>query len=64
MEKLQDRLLTVEEVSEYLMLAKSQVYRMTQKKQIPFIRLRERRVVIRESDLQALLEQHVKQASS
>jgi len=56
MEILQDRMLTVLEASRYLRLSRSQVYLMIQKKMIPHIRLSERRIVIRQSDLIAWLE--------
>jgi len=56
MEIFQDRMLTVLEASRYLRLSRSQVYLMIQKKLIPHIRLSERRIVIRQSDLIAWLD--------
>lgn len=49
-------ILTVPEAARYLRISKAQVYFMIQKKQIPHIRLSERRVVIRLADLEAWVE--------
>jgi excisionase family DNA binding protein len=50
------RLFTVTEVAEYLRLSKSQVYAMIQKKELPFIRVSERRIVVSERDLVAWIQ--------
>ncbi len=49
-------LLTVREASNYLTLSRSMVYLMVQRKEIPHIRLSERRIVIRLADLTTWLE--------
>jgi excisionase family DNA binding protein len=46
-----ERLLTVAEVAEYLRLSKAQVYAMIARKEIPAIRISERRIVVSENDL-------------
>lgn len=53
---MSDQLLTVPEVSSYLRLSKSQVYLMLKKRQLPYIRVSERRIVIRQSDLERWLQ--------
>lgn len=51
-----DRLLTVPEAAKFLRISKSQLYLLIEQKRIPHIRLTERRVVIRESDLKLWIE--------
>lgn len=51
-----DRLLTVPEAAKFLRISKSQLYLLIEQKRIPHIRLSERRVVIRESDLKLWIE--------
>jgi excisionase family DNA binding protein len=51
-----DRLLTVPEAAKFLRISKSQLYLLIEQKKIPHIRLTERRVVIRESDLKLWIE--------
>ena len=51
-----DRLYTVREVAEYLRISKSQAYYLVARKEIPSIKVSERRVVIREADLKKWLE--------
>lgn len=51
METNLEPLYTIPEVAKYLRLSKSQVYSMIQKKEIPHIRLGERQIVVRKSDL-------------
>ena len=52
----EDRMLTVSEVAKYLRLSKSQVYLMVQKKKLPYIRLSERRIVVRKKDLEQWID--------
>lgn len=59
METNLDRLYTVAEVSKYLRLSKSQVYYMIARKELPHLRLSERRVVVRETDLKKWLDKQV-----
>jgi excisionase family DNA binding protein len=49
-------LFPVTEVAGYLGLSKSQVYAMIQKKELPFIRVSERRIVVSERDLAAWIQ--------
>ena len=51
-----NELLTVKQASEYLTLSRSMLYLMIQRREIPHIRLSERRIVIRLADLIAWLE--------
>lgn len=51
-----DRLFTVTEVARYLRLSKSQVYLMIAQRKLPYIRLSERRIVVRETDLKKWVE--------
>ena len=53
---MNDQFYTVSEVANILRLSKSQVYLMIQKKKLPYIRLSERRIVVRESDLERWIE--------
>ena len=46
-----ERLLTISEVAAYLRLSKAQVYAMVARKEIPCIRISERRIVVAETDL-------------
>ena len=46
-----ERLLTVREAAEYLRLSKSYMYVLLKRREIPHIKLSERRMVIREMDL-------------
>ncbi len=49
-------MLTVPEAAKYLRMSRAQVYLMIQQRKIPHIRLSERRVVIRITDLEKWLE--------
>lgn len=49
-------LLTVKMAAEYLTVSRSQLYLMVQQKKIPHIRLSERRIVIRLTDLMEWIE--------
>jgi excisionase family DNA binding protein len=51
METTLEKLYTIPEVSKILRLSKAQVYILIQHRRIPHIRVSERRVVVRESDL-------------
>ncbi len=51
-----DQMLTVPEAAKYLRMSRAQVYLMIQQRKIPHIRLSERRVVIRVSDLEKWVE--------
>ena len=51
-----DRLFTVTEVAKYLRLSKSQVYLMIAQRKLPYIRLSERRIAIKETDLKKWVE--------
>ena len=51
-----DRIMTVPEVAEYLKLAKSTVYYMVQRNQIPYLKIG-KSVRIRESDLIEWIEE-------
>jgi excisionase family DNA binding protein len=55
---LNDKILTIPEVADYLKLSKAKVYMMVQRGEIPYIRL-ERNVRIRESDLMKWLEKQI-----
>jgi len=60
---MNDRILTIPEVAEYLKVSKAKVYLMVQRREIPYIRL-ERNVRIWESDLIKWLEkQTIKQVA-
>jgi excisionase family DNA binding protein len=48
--------LTVAETAAYLRLSKAQLYKMVTRKQIPHIRLGQKRVVIRRTELEKWLE--------
>jgi excisionase family DNA binding protein len=54
-----DRLYTVPEVAKYLRISKSQAYILIQKKKLPYIRVSERRIVVRECDLKKWIEQRI-----
>lgn len=56
MEKTMDEMLKVADAAIYLQVSKALLYAMIQRKEIPHIRLSERRVVIRRSDLEKWLE--------
>ncbi len=51
-----DQMLTVPEAAKYLRMSRTQVYLMIQQRRIPHIRLSERRVVIRVTDLEKWVE--------
>jgi excisionase family DNA binding protein len=51
-----NEILTVAEAAAYLRLSKAQLYVMIGKKQIPHIRLGQKRVVIRRTELEKWLE--------
>jgi len=51
-----DQMLTVPEAAKYLRMSRAQVYFLIQQRKIPHIRLSERRVVIRVSDLEKWVE--------
>src|SRR3972149_3313826 len=53
------RLYTVREVAAYLRLSKAQVYAMIQKRELPIIRVSERRIVVSESDLVAWIQKRM-----
>lgn len=55
---MNDLLLTVPEAAKYLRLSKSQLYLLIQKRKIPYVRLTEKRIVIRESELQKWIEKN------
>lgn len=55
---LDDPILTVRQVAEYLQLSKSKIYYLIQRRQIPCIRL-DRNVRIRLSDLKKWLDQRI-----
>jgi excisionase family DNA binding protein len=50
------QMLTVKEVSQLLKISKSLLYLKIQRKEIPYVRLSTRRMVIRLSDLQNWIE--------
>jgi excisionase family DNA binding protein len=50
------KLLTISEAAEILRISKSQLYSMVARKQIPVIRISERRIVIAETDLETFIE--------
>ncbi len=58
MNMLDDPILTVRQVAEYLQISKSKIYYLIQRRSIPFIRLN-RNVRIRQSDLIAWLNERV-----
>ena len=53
---MKDQFLTVKEAAELLRVSKSQVYLLISQKRFPYIRLSPRRIVIRESDLEAWVD--------
>jgi excisionase family DNA binding protein len=55
---MNDQLLTVPEAAKYLRISKSQLYLLVQRKKIPYVRLTEKRIVIRESELQKWIEKN------
>lgn len=52
-----EQIYTVPEVAEYLKISKSKLYLMIQRREIPFVRIGEKSVRIRESDLIKWLEE-------
>jgi len=59
MESSLEPLFTIPEVARYLRLSKSQVYSMILRKEIPHVRLGERRVVVRKCDLEKWVDSQV-----
>lgn len=55
---MNDQLLTVPEAAKYLRISKSQLYLLVQRKKIPYVRLTEKRIVIRESELSKWIEKN------
>jgi len=52
----QNEMMKVSEAAKYLQVSRALLYIMIQRKEIPFIRLSERRVIIRRIDLDKWLE--------
>lgn len=52
-----EQIYTVPEVAKYLKISKSKLYLMIQKREIPFIRIGEKSVRIREADLLSWLDE-------
>jgi len=48
----------VPEAAKYLRISKSQLYMLIQRKKIPHVRLTEKRIVIRESELAKWIEKN------
>jgi len=57
-------MLTVRETAAYLRLSQAQVYVLIKRKQIPHIRLGQKRVVIRRIELEKWLEANSQKASA
>lgn len=57
-----DQMLTVPEAARFLRMSRAQVYMMIQQKKIPYIRLSERRIVIRFEDLEQWLKSRRQEA--
>ncbi len=53
----EDQNLTVPEAARYLRLSKAQLYAMIQRKEIPYVRISEKRIILRMRDLHAWLDQ-------
>ncbi len=53
----EDQNLTVPEAARYLRLSKAQLYAMIQRKEIPHVRISEKRIILRMRDLHAWLDQ-------
>jgi excisionase family DNA binding protein len=60
---MDDRILTVRDVSEFLQISKAKIYLLIQRNQIPYIRIL-KNVRIRESDLMAWLDEMTVPANS
>lgn len=56
---METRLLKVKEAAEYLGLSKSTIYNLIKRKQIPFVRLTEKRIMLRESDIRKWVESRI-----
>ncbi len=56
--KMSDQLLTISEAAKYLRISKSELYLLVQRRQIPYIRLTQKRIVIRESELMKWIEKN------
>jgi excisionase family DNA binding protein len=54
-----ERLYTVKEVAKYLRISKSHAYLLIQKKKLPYIRVSQRRIVVRECDLKKWIERRI-----
>ncbi len=52
----EDQNLTVPEAARYLRLSKAQLYAMIQRKEIPHVRISEKRIILRMRDLHAWLD--------
>jgi excisionase family DNA binding protein len=59
MDSIIERLLTVTEAAKLLRISKSQLYLLIEQRRIPHIRLTQKRVVIRETDLISWLQKHL-----
>jgi len=59
---LDDRILTVPQIAEYLQLSKSKIYYLISRKQFPHLKLG-KNVRVRESDLQKWLNQRIEKCS-
>ena len=55
---MEEKLMTREEVMEYLRISRSSLYWLMKKKAFPYIRL-ERKLLFKKSDVDAFLEKHL-----